>query len=383
VSLAITMWHFNARSDRKIGNVEKLINLAVEIEGCIEAPIQLILTTFLIMTGYLSVPWSSPIQEVSIDLGFDNIISFKGLPLVSMIISSLSILKATMTINVFNAHLLTNVQQGYFPFFFHALFFRVLSFIYSFDRKRDLGLDLLDLPDLPDTCKPTKKTTEETTKTTNITTNTDTASTTTVAPSHSSDDPTGRSSFCGGSVINPRYILTAASCVACRTVEDTVVVLGENIVGGQITNYNYKILEKIYVYRDYERGVNPDFRNNPDIALLKLEMPLIYGPTINAICLPSNPSSLYEEETMIFAGWGDDGEWKNLKTLELSVKVLPNDQCKMWYGLEFLKSFHLCTFTEDHDHLRPCVSNSGSPLVKFDLNNGKVHPDCCGHFWSQ
>ena len=46
-----------------------------------------------------------------------------------MIISAFSILKATMTINVFNA-LLVNFKEGYLPFFCHALLFRVLSFAF-------------------------------------------------------------------------------------------------------------------------------------------------------------------------------------------------------------------------------------------------------------
>ena len=46
-----------------------------------------------------------------------------------MIMSALSILKATMTINVFNA-LLVNFKEGYLPFFCHALLFRVLSFAF-------------------------------------------------------------------------------------------------------------------------------------------------------------------------------------------------------------------------------------------------------------
>ena len=126
-----------------------------------------------------------------------------------------------------------------------------------------------------------------------------------------------------------KYVMTAAHCVACRTTDDTAVVLGENIVEVNLQQTNFVFLEKIFVYPDYVRGVEVDFRNNPDIALLKLEFPVNYGPKINAICLPSNPSSLYEGEIMVIAGWGvtESGEPSD-KLLKADIKVIPNNDCK-------------------------------------------------------
>ena len=130
LSLFISLWHFNDPKDRKISEVEKIINLAIQIEGNVEAPVQMIITVFLIMKGILNVPWASSEEDSVIDLGFDNEISFHGiLPFTTLAASSASILKASVTMNVFNV-MIIRMSEGYLPFFCHAIFFRVLAFAF-------------------------------------------------------------------------------------------------------------------------------------------------------------------------------------------------------------------------------------------------------------
>lgn len=118
--------------------------------------------------------------------------------------------------------------------------------------------------------------------------------------------------------------------MACRTTSDTAVILGENVVNvHNIYSEEFKFLSKIHVFPKYIRGVKEDLKNNPDVALLQLELPLIFGPKINAICLHTNPNSLYEEEPMISAGWGlTERNTISDELIEFHVKVFPKNICR-------------------------------------------------------
>ena len=100
------------------------------MEGCLEAPIQLTITIYLIMVGVRSLPWDSSPAESYINLGKNKVV-FTALPLLTLVLSALSILKATMTLNVTEA-LLIKFPEGYLPFFCHTLVFRVMAFAFFF-----------------------------------------------------------------------------------------------------------------------------------------------------------------------------------------------------------------------------------------------------------
>ena len=114
-----------------------------------------------------------------------------------------------------------------------------------------------------------------------------------------------------------------------------------NIVDVEVNfwNTNFKLLSNIHIYPKYKRGVREDLTNNPDVALLQLEFAVTFGPTMNAICLPTSPYRLSENETMVIAGWGvtDNTKISN-KLMETNVTVYPNNKCKAWdTGYNFLK----------------------------------------------
>ena len=111
------------------------------ISGCVEAPIQLVMNSFLVMKGIIGIPWwkSTEVKVATDAVG--NEFTFYSIPLWTLIFSLIDILKCTVLTNIFNVYIgkisswdifkkYVNLIFGQLPFFLHSILFRVLS--YSF-----------------------------------------------------------------------------------------------------------------------------------------------------------------------------------------------------------------------------------------------------------
>ncbi|XP_042858270.1 venom protease-like [Penaeus japonicus] len=122
----------------------------------------------------------------------------------------------------------------------------------------------------------------------------------------------GNEFFCGGSIINKNYVLTAAHCLLGD--DDLPLPAKEFQVGIADHNFNSEDdniqgvtravkVKKYIIHEDY---VPQDlFDNNKDIALLRLAESLDLTAEVQPVCLPSNPNKKYEGETGTVIGWGD------------------------------------------------------------------------------
>jgi hypothetical protein len=109
------------------------------ISGCVEAPMQLVMTFYLIFRGLLDNPLKVSIYTEEVNDRFGNtILPSASIPFWTMSFSILNIIGSAIQVNIFNVYIgkirnmhgfkkYINLTCGHFPFFFHSIIFRVLA----------------------------------------------------------------------------------------------------------------------------------------------------------------------------------------------------------------------------------------------------------------
>ncbi len=138
--------------------------------------------------------------------------------------------------------------------------------------------------------------------------------------------------MCTATLIHPRFLITAAHCLAFGTLDNTVVTFGTEPTE-EMNKFNWQTLSNIHIHPDFNKTAKNEFKNSPDIVLLELEQAVELGKTLNAICLPSIPTDFDENRIMEVAGFDRSDNKAQLN----SVRVLSNEACISKNGYDFLK----------------------------------------------
>merc|ERR1711892_823459 len=107
---------------------------------------------------------------------------------------------------------------------------------------------------------------------------------------------------CGGSIINKKYILSAAHCFGkpgqtdIKVTDNNYVMLGTNDMMG--IDGQFLMIEKIIMHPNY----NEDMAN--DLAIIKLTTEIQFSDKVRPVCLATDKAKDYTGQMAVVAGWG-------------------------------------------------------------------------------
>lgn len=164
--------------------------------------------------------------------------------------------------------------------------------------------------------------------------------------------------MCGGTLLNNRWVLTAAHCA--RGATNIQVHVGATLYDdvAERDRQVHTNVQRIIVHSAYI----PEVAAN-DMALVELTHRVHFGPTVHPAVLPEPDLVLHRNEEVLVSGWGkvSSGATHATRLQFTRLNVVSNAICRPLYNPFVVRDSTLCAHGLNRQSV--CNGDSGGPMV--------------------